>query len=151
MGEQLFDAAEADDDVRGLHDQLKAPGAGQDIADALTGQQLDVLQQCVAIEVTGGGAELASVVDARSLAAWLRTLHEERLAGGEASACFAAALLTPLLLGSAVTALDMCHNHIAACGGHIDQLREALEVNMHLRTLSLRRCCIGGWRRARAS
>ena len=58
--------------------------------------------------------------------------------------------LTPLLSGSAVTALDMCHNHIAACGGHIDQLREALEVNMHLRTLSLRRCCIGGWRRARA-
>ena len=58
--------------------------------------------------------------------------------------------LTPLLTGSAITALDMCHNHIAACGGHIDQLREALESNMHLRTLSLRRCCIGGWRRARA-
>ena len=53
------------------------------IADALSGRRLDVLQQCVAIEVAGGGAELASVVDARSLAAWLRTLHEERLAGGE--------------------------------------------------------------------
>ena len=58
--------------------------------------------------------------------------------------------LTPLLTGSAITELDMCHNHIAACGGHIDQLREALDSNMHLRTLSLRRCCIGGWRRARA-
>ena len=58
--------------------------------------------------------------------------------------------LTPLLTGNSITALDMCHNHIAACRGHIDQLREALESNMHLRTLSLRRCCIGGWRRARA-
>tara|TARA_B100000795_G_scaffold167086_1_gene125726 strand:- start:35 stop:562 length:528 start_codon:yes stop_codon:yes gene_type:complete len=58
--------------------------------------------------------------------------------------------LMPLLTGSAITALNMCHNHVAACRGHVDQLREALESNMHLRTLSLRRCCIGGWRRARA-
>ena len=54
------------------------------IADALSGRRLDVLQQCVAIEVAGGGAELASVVDARSLAELLRTLHQ-RLTGGEAT------------------------------------------------------------------
>ena len=38
----------------------------------------------------------------------------------------------------------------AALDAQVDQLREALESSTHLRTLSLRRCCIGGWRRARA-
>jgi len=55
------------------------------IADALSGRRLDALEQCVAIEVAGAGVELASVVDARSLAAQLRAMHEERLAGGEAA------------------------------------------------------------------
>ena len=44
----------------------------------------------------------------------------------------------------------MTHNYVAACGINVDRLREALEKNSALHTLSLRRCCIGGWRRARA-
>ena len=58
--------------------------------------------------------------------------------------------LTPLLTGNAVAELDMTHNYVAACGINVDRLREALEKNSALHTLSLRRCCIGGWRRARA-
>ena len=58
--------------------------------------------------------------------------------------------LTPLLTGNGLRELDMCHNFIAACGYNVDNLREALGTNAPLRHLNLRRCCIGGWRRARA-
>ena len=58
--------------------------------------------------------------------------------------------LTPLLEGSGLRALDMSYNYIGACGQHVDTLRDALAKNTHLHTLDLRRCCIGGWRRARA-
>jgi len=54
------------------------------IADALTGKRLDALQQCVAINVTGGAAEtLASAIrDAHSLTAWLLAQHGAQLEGG---------------------------------------------------------------------
>ena len=51
------------------------------IADALSGQRLDTLQQCVAIDVCGDDDELASVKDAHTLSAWLHSLHRARLAG----------------------------------------------------------------------
>ncbi|KAL1527428.1 hypothetical protein AB1Y20_016094 [Prymnesium parvum] len=60
--------------------------------------------------------------------------------------------LAPLLAGNQLRALDMNYNFIAACGHSVDLLRDVLasNANAHLHTLSLRRCCIGGWRRARA-
>ena len=63
------------------------------IVDALSGEKLDTLQQCVAIDVSGdAGVANAAVNDAHSLAAWLRTLHLERLAGGACEAPCAALL-----------------------------------------------------------
>jgi Ran GTPase-activating protein (RanGAP) involved in mRNA processing and transport len=54
------------------------------IADALTGKRLDALQQCVAINVTGGAAETqaSAIRDAHSLAAWLLAQHGAQLEGG---------------------------------------------------------------------
>ena len=63
------------------------------ITDALSGQKLDALQQCVAIDVVGGGDASVVVSDARSLAAWLKAQHEERLKG-DACEQAPAALLT---------------------------------------------------------
>lgn len=60
--------------------------------------------------------------------------------------------LTPLLQGNKLQALDMNYNFISACGQNFDHLKDAMagKHGDHLHTLSLRRCCIGGWRRARA-
>ena len=52
------------------------------IVDALTGKRLDVLKQSVTIDVASK-PKLASVTDAHTLTPWLRTLHEERLVGGQ--------------------------------------------------------------------
>jgi Ran GTPase-activating protein (RanGAP) involved in mRNA processing and transport len=64
------------------------------IADALTGKRLDALQQCVAINVTGGVAETqaSAIRDALSLTAWLLAQHGARLEGGPAEGPLAALL-----------------------------------------------------------
>lgn len=60
--------------------------------------------------------------------------------------------LTSLLQNNHLRVLDMNYNFIAACGQIVDHLKNALATSAtpFLHTLSLRRCCIGGWRRARA-
>ena len=63
-----------------------------DITDALTGKRLDVLQQCVAINMIGG-AESAGIHDASSLSSWLHSCHAARCKG-DAVDLPAAALLT---------------------------------------------------------
>jgi hypothetical protein len=64
------------------------------IADALTGKRLDALQQCVAINVTGGAAETqaSAIRDAHSLTAWLLAQHGEQLEGGPTEGPLAALL-----------------------------------------------------------
>eukprot|EP00900_Chrysochromulina_parva_P027515 jgi/Chrpa1/9398/Chrysochromulina_OHIO_Genome00015588-RA len=62
------------------------------IFDALSGNPLDALQQCVAIEVMGD-ADLAGVHDVRGLSNWLHSLHASRSLG-EAITVLGAALLT---------------------------------------------------------
>ncbi|KOO30621.1 hypothetical protein Ctob_005934, partial [Chrysochromulina tobinii] len=62
------------------------------IFDALSGNLLDALQQCVAIEVMGD-ADLAGVRDVRGLSDWLHSLHASR-SRGEAITAPGAALLT---------------------------------------------------------
>jgi hypothetical protein len=62
------------------------------IFDALSGNPLDALQQCVAIEVMGD-ADLAGVRDVRGLSDWLHSLHASR-SRGEAITAPGAALLT---------------------------------------------------------
>ena len=64
------------------------------IHDAVLGRPLDVLKQCVAIDVSGD-AELANVKDAGGLSAWLRQLHAQRCEGAEAIAPSAALLTGP--------------------------------------------------------
>eukprot|EP00312_Isochrysidales_sp_CCMP1244_P014706 CAMPEP_0202741946 /NCGR_PEP_ID=MMETSP1388-20130828/4654_1 /ASSEMBLY_ACC=CAM_ASM_000864 /TAXON_ID=37098 /ORGANISM="Isochrysis sp, Strain CCMP1244" /LENGTH=1959 /DNA_ID=CAMNT_0049408819 /DNA_START=358 /DNA_END=6236 /DNA_ORIENTATION=+ len=51
------------------------------LADTLTGCRLDVLQQCVAIDLHGSGSA-ADVNDAYSMSAWLRRLHADCCEGG---------------------------------------------------------------------
>ena len=63
------------------------------IADALSGRGMDVLQQCVAINMDAEGTALSVINDAQSLAEWLHSLHAERCTGG-ATETFSAALLT---------------------------------------------------------
>lgn len=46
--------------------------------------------------------------------------------------------------------MDLGLNYIATCDIHVDKLRDALASTPRLRALRLSRCCIGGWRRARA-
>lgn len=59
--------------------------------------------------------------------------------------------LSPLLAPSSLSTLDLSYNFVAAAStSSVDDLREALSANQTLTSLSLRRCCIGGWRRARA-
>jgi hypothetical protein len=64
------------------------------IADALTGKRLDALQQCVAINVTGGAAETqaSAIRDAHSLTAWLLAQHGAQLEGGPTEGPLAALL-----------------------------------------------------------
>jgi hypothetical protein len=62
------------------------------IFDALSGNPLDALQQCVALKVMGY-ADLAGVRDVRGLSDWLHSLHASRRLG-EATTAPGAALLT---------------------------------------------------------
>jgi hypothetical protein len=61
------------------------------IADALSGRRLDTLEQCVAIDVTGGGDGLAGGGDVHSMSRWLRALAPR---DGAPTAAPIAALLT---------------------------------------------------------
>ena len=72
------------------------------IADALTGRRLDVLQQCVAIEVTGD-ADLSGVRDVHGLSEWLHSLHSARSGGKAISAPGAALLSGPPKRSSAIS------------------------------------------------
>jgi len=59
--------------------------------------------------------------------------------------------LAPLLGPSGITHLDLSYNFVGTSNASsVDHLREALAANSTITSLSLRRCCIGGWRRARA-
>ena len=51
------------------------------VADVLTGRELDVMQQCVSIDITGDELAGTGIEDSRSLAAWLRKLHKECCTG----------------------------------------------------------------------
>ena len=62
------------------------------VTDALSGNRLDVLQQCVAIDVVGGNTS-TGVRDAFGLSAWLHTLHDDCTTGPQRKTP-AAALLT---------------------------------------------------------
>ena len=68
------------------------------IFDALSGNPLDALQQCVAIEVMGD-ADLAGVRDVRSLSDWLHSLHASRSLGEAITAPGAALLTAPPAAG----------------------------------------------------
>ena len=60
-------------------------------------------------------------------------------------------VLHPLLECASLRSLDLSYNFITATSSSsVDDLREALASNASITCLSLRRCCIGGWRRARA-
>jgi Ran GTPase-activating protein (RanGAP) involved in mRNA processing and transport len=68
------------------------------IFDALSGNPLDALQQCVAIEVMGD-ADLAGVHDVRGLSDWLHSLHAARSLGEAITAPGAALLTAPPAAG----------------------------------------------------
>jgi hypothetical protein len=68
------------------------------IFDALSGNPLDALQQCVAIEVFGD-ADLAGVHDVRGLSDWLHSLHASRSLGEAITAPGAALLTAPPAAG----------------------------------------------------
>ncbi|KOO27955.1 hypothetical protein Ctob_003240, partial [Chrysochromulina tobinii] len=68
------------------------------IFDALSGNRLDALQQCVAIEVMGD-ADLAGVRDVRGLSDWLHSLHAARSLGEAITAPGAALLTAPPAAG----------------------------------------------------
>ena len=67
------------------------------IADALTGKQLDVLQQCVAINMDG--AEEGDVRDASTLRKWLHTCYADRCQGNAVDTPAAALLTGPPAAG----------------------------------------------------
>ena len=68
------------------------------IFDALSGNPLDALQQCVAIKVIGD-ADLAGVRDVRGLSDWLHSLHAARSHGETITAPGAALLTAPPAAG----------------------------------------------------
>ena len=68
------------------------------IFDALSGNPLDALRQCVAIEVMGD-ADLAGVRDVRGLSDWLHSLHAARSLGEAITAPGAALLTAPPAAG----------------------------------------------------
>jgi hypothetical protein len=68
------------------------------IFDALSGNPLDALQQCVAIEVMGD-ADRAGVHDVRGLSDWLHSLHASRSLGEAITAPGAALLTAPPAAG----------------------------------------------------
>jgi hypothetical protein len=51
---------------------------------------------------------------------------------------------------SALKSLDLSFNYITACGSPVELITAQLGANQTLTDLRVRRCCIGGWRRARA-
>lgn len=69
------------------------------ISDAVLGRPLDVLEQCVTIDVAGDAADLARVKDAGGLSAWLHQLHQQRCRGTEAPDPTAALLTGPPAAG----------------------------------------------------
>ena len=69
------------------------------IDDAVLGQQLNVLEQCVTIDVAGDAADLSRVKDASGLCAWLHQLHQQRCQGTEAADPTAALLTGPPAAG----------------------------------------------------
>ena len=64
------------------------------IVDALSGNRLDVMDQCVAIEVASTVEMAAGVRDAGGLAEWLHSLHTECCEGNDVSHPVCCALLT---------------------------------------------------------
>ena len=69
------------------------------IVDMLSGQRLDVLKQCVTIDVAGDAADLAGVKDVGGLSAWLHKRHQQRCQGTEATAPTAVLLTGPPAAG----------------------------------------------------
>ena len=69
------------------------------IFDAVLGTQLDVLKQCVTIDVSGGAADLTGVKDMVGLSAWLQDLHQQRCEGSEVTEPTAALLTGPPAAG----------------------------------------------------
>ena len=82
------------------------------ITDALTGKQLDVLLQCVAINMDG--AEAADVNDASSLSEWLSTCHADRCKGGAVDTPAAALLTGPPAAGKTSLMSQVCAANICA-------------------------------------
>ena len=68
-----------------------------DITDALTGKRLDVLQQCVAINMDG--ADRWGIQDASSLSQWLHSCHAKCCKGSKIDAPAAALLTGPPAAG----------------------------------------------------
>ena len=68
------------------------------IADALTGKRLDVLKQCVAINMDTA-EERDGVQDARTLARLLHAYHADRCKGGAVDTVAAALLTGPPAAG----------------------------------------------------
>ena len=68
------------------------------IFDAVLGTSLNVLDQCVAIDVSGN-AELDGVKDAGGLSAWLGRCHQQLCQGAESTAPSAALLTGPPAAG----------------------------------------------------
>ena len=83
-----------------------------DITDALTGKRLDVLLQCVAINMDG--AEAADVNDASSLSKWLSTCHADRCKGGAVDTPAAALLTGPPAAGKTSLMSQVCAANICA-------------------------------------
>ena len=69
------------------------------IFDAVLGRPLDVLEQCVTIDVVGDAVDLARVKDVGGLSAWLHELHQQRCKGTEAPDPTAALLTGPPAAG----------------------------------------------------
>ena len=69
------------------------------IFDAVLGRPLDVLEQCVTIDVAGDVADLVGVRDVGGLSAWLHQMHQQRCKGAEATAPTAALLTGPPAAG----------------------------------------------------
>ena len=90
-----------------------------DITDALTGKRLDVLQQCVAINLDG--AESATVHDASSLSKWLHNCHADRCKGGAVDTPAAALLTGPPAAGKTSLVSQVC-----ACASYVSPLLSLL-------------------------
>ena len=104
------------------------------IIDALSGQTLDALQQCVAIDVQGAIA-LASA-DAFGLSEWLAAQHAERVQGGACEAPCAALLTAPPAAGkttllSQLVALALGSGELVPIVIKVQQLQRRLLDDPH--------------------